>query len=133
MKYSLGTMAKAHAKFGPNLSISHEQDPGKIKTYSFLVPSYKMTLKFLTKETPVIKALYGSVSLASLDNLRCSVCESEYKVEMHHIRHMKDLNPNLGLVDKLMIRQKRKQIALCRECHMNYHYENSRSTKIPRK
>ena len=129
MKYSLGTMAKVHEKFGPSLSISHEQTPGKIKTYSFLAPSYKLTLKFLSKDTPVIKALYGSVSLASLDSLKCSICDSEYKVEMHHIRHMKDLNPGLGLVDRLMIRQKRKQIPLCRECHMSYHRESNKTLK----
>lgn len=129
MKYSLGTMAKVHEKFGPSLSISHEQNPGKSKTYSFLTPSHKLTLKFLSKDTPVVKALYGSVSLASLDSLKCSICDSEYKIEMHHIRHMKDLNPSLGLVDRLMIRQKRKQIPLCRECHMSYHRESNKNTK----
>lgn len=122
MKYSLGTSAKAFEKFGKDLSVSHEIAPNKVKIYSLIKPSHKITLKFLTNDTPVIKALFGSVSIASLDDLKCSICASEYKVEMHHIRHMKDLNPKLGLVDKLMIRRKRKQIPLCRECHMNYHH-----------
>jgi len=42
---------------------------------------------------------------------------------------MKDLNPDLGLVDRLMIRQKRKQIPLCRECHMSYHRESNKTLK----
>lgn len=118
-------MAKAHEEFGKDLSTTYEIAPNKLKTYGFLAPSHKITLKFLTSDTPVIKALYGSVSLASLDGLSCSVCGSDYRVEMHHVRHMKDLNPKMGTVDKLMIRQNRKQLPLCRECHMSYHQGKS--------
>lgn len=113
-------MAKVYAKFGPNLATVHPTK--KDISYSFLKPSYKITLKFKTNNTPIIKALYGSVSIATLDNLVCAKCKSEYRVEMHHVRHMKDLNPKLGLIDKLMIRKNRKQIPLCRECHLNYHH-----------
>jgi len=122
-KFSMGTMAKAYSKFGPNLSVTHKdiKDPKKTKTYSFLVPSYKITLKFLTNSSPVIKALYGSVSLSTLDDLECAKCSSKYRVEMHHVRHMKDLNPKLNSLDKLMVRRGRKQIPLCRTCHMEYH------------
>nr|YP_009327877.1 hypothetical protein [Epichloe festucae]APB96835.1 hypothetical protein [Epichloe festucae]APB96895.1 hypothetical protein [Epichloe hybrida] len=122
-KFSLGTMAKTFNKFGPNLGVTHKdmKDPKKNKFYSFLNPSYKTTLKFLTDSSPVIKALYGSVSLSTLDDLECAKCNSKYRVEMHHIRHMKDLNPKLNSLDKLMVRRRRKQIPLCRTCHMEYH------------
>jgi hypothetical protein len=120
-KYSMGTMAKVHQKFGPNFSIIHIDNKGKEKIYSFMTPSYKVTLKFLINNSPVIKALFGSVSLASLDNLTCAICKSDYRVEMHHIRHMKDLNPKLNYLDKLMVRRRRKQIPVCRECHMEHH------------
>ncbi len=123
-KFSLGTMSKAFDKFGRGLSVTHINDSKKKKVYSFLNPSYKITLKFLINSTPIIKALFGSVSLSSLDNLVCSVCKSDYRVEMHHVRFMKDLNPKLGEIDKLMIRANRKQIPLCRECHMNHHHRN---------
>lgn len=96
-KLSLGTMSKAFSKFGRDLSTTHiTKNSEKPKVYSFIDPSYKTTLKFLTNDTPIIKALFGSISLASLDNLTCAICESEYRVEMHHVRHMKDLNPDLG-------------------------------------
>lgn len=50
------------------------------------------------------------------------MCGSEYRVEMHHVRFLKDLNPNLkNALDKLMASRKRKQIPLCRECHMEKH------------
>nr|ATI20532.1 group II intron reverse transcriptase/maturase [Juglanconis juglandina] len=118
-KFSLRTESKVISKFGPQLN-APTMDKGKNgqKEMSFLKPSYKITLKFLTSSSPIIKSLYGSKSLATLDGLVCSVCGSEYRVEMHHVRHLKDLNPKLSLVDKLMARRRRKQIALCRNCHM---------------
>lgn len=125
-KYSMGTMAKVFNKFGPNLTVKHKdlKDAKKSKTYSFLIPSYKNTLSFLTDSNPVIKALYGSVSLSTLDDLECAKCSSKYRVEMHHVRHMKDHNPKLNSLDKLMVRRRRKQIPLCRTCHMEYHRKN---------
>jgi group II intron reverse transcriptase/maturase len=125
-KLSLGTMARVYKKFGPNLAISHTdaKDPKKVKEYSFLIPSYKITLSFLTNSNPIIKALYGSVSITTLDNLECTNCGSDYRVEMHHVRHMKDLNPKLSSLDKLMVRANRKQIPLCRDCHMKHHREH---------
>lgn len=123
-KYSLGTMAKVYNKFGPNLTATQTDSEGrKIKEYSFLTPSYKVTLGFLTNSSPIIKALYGSISISTLDNLSCANCGSDYRVEMHHVRHMKDFDPSLNALDKLMVRRNRKQIPLCRECHMKHHRE----------
>jgi hypothetical protein len=61
------------------------------------------------------------ISKASLENLACSVCNSDHRVEMHHIRMLKDLNPKANYIDKIMAEKRRKQIPLCRECHMNHH------------
>jgi thymidine kinase len=58
-------------------------------------------------------------SLARLENLICIQCGSEYKVEMHHVRKLKDLKSKISYVNKLVIKAKRKQIPLCRVCHMN--------------
>lgn len=126
-KYSLDTMFKAYRKFGPLLSApadpenSEKSKKGKTKVASFLNPSYAITTKFLTKDVPVVVAMYGSKSLATLDGLECSACGSDYRVEMHHVRALKDLNPKLSAIDRLMASRKRKQIALCRECHMKKH------------
>lgn len=40
---------------------------------------------------------------------------------MHHIRMMKDLKPIYGTLDYLMAKRNRKQIPLCRDCHMKHH------------
>ena len=80
-----------------------------------------MTFKFLTNATPVVQTLFGNKSLATLDNLECNVCGSKTNVEMHHVRQLKDLNPKLDMMDKLMASRKRKQIPLCRICHVDKH------------
>lgn len=127
-KYSLGSESKVLDKYGPQLSVPKGvKGKNGEKSVSFINPSYKLTLKFLTNNSPIIKSLYGSKSIASLDGLECSVCGLDYRVEMHHVRHLKDLNPELSLVDKLMASRRRKQIALCRECHMKTHRDKRRN------
>lgn len=111
-------MSKVYEKFGSQLACISS---GKLKPISFMKPSYKITLEFKPNSTPIIKALFGSFSLSSLDDLVCSRCGSDYRVEMHHVRLMKDLNPRLSVLDQLMVKRNRKQIALCRMCHMNHH------------
>lgn len=131
-KYSLGTMAKTYKKFGPQLTAPNNSEKStktkerKPKEISFLNPSYAITLKFLTKNVPVITTMYGSKSLATLDGLVCNNCGSDYRVEMHHVRALKDLNPKLSAIDRLMASRRRKQIALCRECHMKKHHNRDK-------
>lgn len=84
-KFSLNTMAKVYKKFGPNLT----GPKGK----SIYKPSYKTTLKFLVNASPVVGSLFQEKATDTLDNLNCSVCGSTHRVEMHHVRAMKDLNP----------------------------------------
>jgi hypothetical protein len=40
---------------------------------------------------------------------------------MHHVRLLSDLNPKMSEVDKLMAKRRRKQISLCRSCHLDHH------------
>lgn len=73
----------------------------------------------------VIPSLYAtSISLASVLASKCMVCKSEYRVEMHHIRKLKDISHKKGELDYLMSKARRKQVPLCRECHMKYHSGN---------
>jgi len=112
-KFSLGSTAKTYREFGKNLKSPNGT--------MFLNPSYTAPLKFMITASPVIQALYSSKSIAGLYNLNCSVCGSNYRVEMHHVRAMKNLNPKISLIDRLMVKAHRKQIPLCRECHMKKH------------
>lgn len=112
-KFTLGTMAKVYRKFGPGL-----QGPNGTTIFK---PSYTSTLKFLTYASPVIGSMYQEKSTKTLDNLKCSICDSTHRVVMHHIRAMKTLNPKLSYLDRQMVRINRKRIPLCRVCHMMKH------------
>jgi hypothetical protein len=120
-KYSINTRTKIFKKFGQDLASSKNG-------VKFLKPSYKSNMldfKIKTKDLESsgnIKALYAlSKSKARLYNLACSACGSNQFVEMHHVRAMKDLNPKLSHIDKIMVRMNRKQIPLCRKCHIAKH------------
>jgi DNA-directed RNA polymerase subunit M/transcription elongation factor TFIIS len=117
-KYKLKTVNKTINKFGPELK-------GNTNT-EFLKPKLKLSpWDFKVGIKTHIMALYASgISAASLENLVCSSCGSDYRVEMHHVRMMKDLNPKLSHIDKIMVKKRRKQIPLCRECHMKHHSNN---------
>lgn len=117
-KYNLRSQSKVYKKFGPNLRSPRGAE--------FIKPKYGITLKFNSKiEDNISGSFVKEKSLATLENLNCSNCGSTYRVEMHHIRAMKDLKFKKDCFDKLMIKIKRKQIPLCRECHMKKHKSNS--------
>ena len=63
----------------------------------------------------------------------CDVCESKENVQMHHVRHLKDLNKKgkreMPLWMKLMITRKRKSIPLCKKCHDDVHHNRPRTKK----
>ena len=63
----------------------------------------------------------------------CEVCESKENVQMHHVRHLRDLNKQgkreMPLWMKIMISRKRKSIALCKRCHDDVHYNRPKSTR----
>jgi hypothetical protein len=40
---------------------------------------------------------------------------------MHHVRLLSDLNPKLSEIDRIMLKRRRKQIPLCRFCHLDHH------------
>lgn len=116
-KFTLKSQAKVYKKFGPHL-----RSPTGVE---FIKSNYGITLKFNNSIKDNIYALFvKEKSLSSLENLSCSNCGSKYRVEMHHIRALKDLKFKKDGIDKLMIKIKRKQIPLCRICHMEKHRTN---------
>jgi hypothetical protein len=119
-KYSIDSIAGIYKKFGKHLTAEGAKDGDKPLT--FVNPSYINTHKFNVNVNPIIRSINTvGISEASLKGLSCSICGSTYRVEMHHIRKMKDLNPNLSSVDRLMAQLQRKQIPLCRSCHLEKH------------
>lgn len=109
------SQAKVFDKYGKDLKGDNK--------HGFVKASYGTKLSAFNTNTNdiLLRVNAQGISKASLENLVCSVCESEYRVEMHHVRMMKDLNPKARFIDRLMARKNRKQIALCRSCHMEHH------------
>lgn len=95
-KFTLGTQAAVFKKFGKKLKGSDRHAFSQIDLG--ISP-----LNFKGSSDPQLKVFAGGISKASLDNLKCAKCGSEYRVEMHHVRMMKDLNAKLNLIDKLMV------------------------------
>ncbi len=91
-KFKLETQKKVFIKYGSDLK-------GEDRI-GFVQAVYGMDAwDFKIKNREIIPTLYAeTLSKASLQNLKCAVCESEYRVEMHHIRMMKDLNPKLNKI-----------------------------------
>jgi hypothetical protein len=62
-------------------------------------------------------------------DLPCSVCGSFIDVEQHHIRHIRksayELIPENESYKKIMALRNRKQIPVCRSCHMTLIHKGS--------
>jgi group II intron reverse transcriptase/maturase len=116
-KLKLKSQRKVFAKFSKNLIVNKE------KKRMLYKPSYKNEpWKFYTSHVNYMVNLYiRSISPASLLGLVCQICGSDYRVEMHHAHHLKDIDPKRSISDKLLMRHKRKQIPMCRKCHMDLH------------
>jgi AAA15 family ATPase/GTPase len=136
-KMKLKTKAQVYKRFGKHIIVSqrHQLSEGKaiMKTVHFALPKYKNNVwDFKIDPTPVIEALYANPkSIAKLMDLECALCGSKHKVEMHHIRQMSELKPRSGKIDRLMIKNRRKQIALCIICHMKKHSAKSSTQTEP--
>jgi len=88
-KFNLGSQNKVYLKYGKNLI--GKDKVALVKIYYKIQP-----WNFKVNQIDIIKALYAEyISAASLYNLSCSLCGSKYRVEMHHIRKLADLNPKI--------------------------------------
>lgn len=69
---------------------------------------------------PILSLIY-KVSTISSFGMVCSSCGSSSNIEMHHVKHIKTINQKLNTFDKMMAKINRKQVPLCRNCHMEVH------------
>jgi len=118
-KFKLKSQSAVYDKYGKDLKGNDN--------IAFIQVKYKMNpWKFNIKENlDIVSGLFTlSKSIASLKDLKCELCGSDYRVEMYHIRKMTDLNYTVSYVDKLMGKALRKQIRLCRSCHMKHHHKD---------
>jgi group II intron reverse transcriptase/maturase len=66
-------------------------------------------------------------------NDTCEVCGEKKNVQMHHVRHLRDLNKKgkreMPLWMQIMIMRKRKSIPLCKGCHDDVHHNRPKSKR----
>ena len=58
--------------------------------------------------------------ITRLQNQKCELCGANEKLEMHHIRKLKDLKGKQDW-EKRMSARRRKTLALCSKCHDKIH------------
>ena len=97
-------------------------------------------LSLKRRKNPVIKdrVILPYVRIRSeiverLLNDTCEVCGGKANIQMHHVRHLRDLNKKgkkeMPLWMKIMISRKRKSIPLCKGCHDDVHSNRPKSKR----
>lgn len=114
-------------KFGEKIQIKLKQKDGSIRTISFSSPNLKRTpMRFLGASKfsdPVSNRIWKVSTIDSL-GYPCVNCGSSDNIEMHHVRHIRTINPNLSPFDEMMAKINRKQVPLCHSCHSQVHRGN---------
>lgn len=113
-------------KYGPSLKWETTMNK-KTKTSELKLRAPKggwvrNTRKFLVNPPVDLYGIYYKRYTRSSLNNSCSICNSYLKVEMHHVKHLKKINKKLSGFTAQMAKINRKQIPVCRVCHLDIHY-----------
>lgn len=110
--------------FGKDIHIITTGRDGKCKKLSFECPSLiRKPMEFLGAgdyKDPLSVKDWKISSLSAMGQ-SCSNCGEPNNVEMHHLKHLRTLNTKLDSFGQMMARINRKQVPLCRECHVKVH------------
>lgn len=130
MKYKMKTLSKVFQKFGSDLTC--EINTGKeVKTISLIrtMDLVKGRLSHIKIPNPVnnLEKQWNAKFTKTNLNKICIICGESTGVEMHHVKHIKDLrskNSNLDFYTRQMRAINRKQIPLCRTHHIGLHKDS---------
>ena len=139
-KLKLKTAKKVFTKFGKDINI-RDKDNNIIASFPdvSLAKPKKFYITKIEDINPMLRleklstATFRSKSVLSSP---CTICGSSENIEMHHVRKLRDSSRAIKLdyMTSMMSRMNRKQIPICRPCHINYHrgkvllFNNSNST-----
>lgn len=122
-KLRLKTKAKVFKKYGRDINIIKD---GKIVA-SFPTPSLSRPNKFYTSvDNPferLEKLSRATFRSKTIFNSNCYFCGISENLEMHHVRKIKDSSKKIkkDYYTAMMSRINRKQIPVCRSCHIKLH------------
>ncbi|WPD63867.1 intron-encoded reverse transcriptase aI1 (mitochondrion) [Saccharomyces cerevisiae] len=132
-KYRLKTMSKTIKKFGYNLNIIENDklianfprntfdNIKKIENHGMFM--YMSEAKVTDPFEYIDSIKYMLPTAKANFNKPCSICNSTIDVEMHHVKqlHRGMLKATKDYITGRMITMNRKQIPLCKQCHIKTH------------
>ena len=110
-------------KIGRDLNFHYSTNKGA-KIINFAKPDLKWSpMQFLIRPSSVdpTNAIKWQIHSVKPLESSCASCNSQVKVEMHHLKHIKTINVKLNSFDQNMAKINRKQIPLCHNCHQLVH------------
>jgi hypothetical protein len=111
-------------RFNKDFAVFYNNKKGETKTRVFFNESFKRKpqgIAVLSDTTP--NTIIVSARTSLIDRLKaqqCELCGASEKLEMHHVRKLKDLKGKEPW-KILMIARQRKTMALCQQCHKKIH------------
>lgn len=110
-------------KYGNNITVAYGNGKNTNKKINFEWPKLERTPMFFSDQglSDPFEPLKFNISSRNLFKANCTICNSDVNIEMHHIKHIKTINANLSKFDKMVASINRKQVPLCRNCHIKIH------------
>lgn len=122
-KYKL-SWRMVNQKWGRNVSIKKRvKGIDKSQQFEFKELARKpMNFKISIKkwEDPIRTKLWDISTISNIGEL-CANCGASENIEMHHLKHIKTINTKLNTFNKLLAKINRKQVPLCKDCHVRVH------------
>jgi len=115
------------SRYGKNICVIRRNSISIKKIWFYEPKLIKEPMKFQGSEDindrnfNPFNSINWRVSTKTNFDFPCAACGSNTNIEMHHIKHIKTLNVKLSEFDKAVARVNRKQVPLCRPCHMEVH------------
>lgn len=113
---------EVNTKWGKNITILEKKK--RPVDFCFERPERKpMNFKVAEKLEFIdpLLAKIKDVSTRSIIGESCANCGAESNIEMHHLKHIRALNTKLNTFDKMLAKINRKQVPLCKNCHVLVH------------
>jgi hypothetical protein len=125
-KLRLGTVKQTFKKFGKDTNIIvNNKIVASFPNESFAKPK-KFHNTNISKISPLgrLEQLSNaSFRTKQLFETKCTNCGTIENIEIHHVRKLRDSSKAIKAdwLTTMMSRMNRKQIPLCKTCHINYH------------
>lgn len=123
-KYKLKTVRATLLRFGSSLQKEGTKSLPSLKDPLIRGALFKTGRDRFSRVGSIFRRASLTIRVADIS---CCKCGSTLNVEMHHIRALKNRNKRLDPVSMAMSARSRKQIPLCRKCHVRQHVNFSKT------